>query len=70
VVKAAGAGKTVHFQVLRQGQIIRVPVTLDPRPDAADSPQTLMPALLNERRNAADAYWEERFARVLKEGVS
>ena len=69
VVRSVGAGKTVHFQILRQGQIVRVPVTLDPRPDAADFTPT-MTALLNDRKAAADAYWETTFAPLLKEGVS
>jgi hypothetical protein len=70
VVKSAGAGKTVHFQILRQGQIVVVPVTLDARPDAAEFPQTTMQALLNDRKAAADEYWETTFAPLLKEGVS
>jgi hypothetical protein len=69
VVRAVGAGKTVHFQILRQGQIVRVPVTLDPRPDAADFIPT-MTSLLNDRKAAADEYWETTFAPLLKEGVS
>lgn len=67
VVRSAGAGNTIHLQVLRQGQIVRVPVTLDPRPDV---PSTMMEALENERRKAADEYWEQTFAPLLKEGVS
>ena len=32
VVRQITPGTTVHFQVMRQGQVMRVPVTLDPRP--------------------------------------
>ena len=29
-VQSITPGATVHFQILRQGQVMRVPVTLDP----------------------------------------
>jgi hypothetical protein len=71
-VRQMGAGQTVRFQVLRQGQIIRVPITLDPRPDDADlipGGVSRIQGLLNDRKAAADEYWEKTFAPLLKEGV-
>lgn len=70
-VMGFGAGKTLHFQLLRQGQVMRVPITLDPRPDDADQiggPDP-MKELLERRRLKADVYWESTFAPLLKEGV-
>ena len=66
VVQAAGAGNRIHLQVLRQGQIVRVPVTLDAKPDLLGT----IEALENERRKVADEYWEQTFAPLLKEEVS
>ena len=66
VIKAVTPGSTVHLQVIRQGQIIRVPVAPDPRPFEAD---TLMPDLISTRQREAEKYWEREFAPVIKEGV-
>ena len=71
-VRSMGAGQTVTFLILRQGQVIRVPVTLDPRPDAADFvPGAVSPMkdLLDERDKTAREYWEKEFAPLVKEGV-
>jgi hypothetical protein len=67
VVKSVTPGTTIHFQVMRQGQVIRVPVAPDPRPFDADG---LMQDLIYRRQRKADEYWEKSFAQVLKEGVS
>jgi len=67
VVKSVTPGTTIHFQVMRQGQVIRVPVAPDPRPFDADG---LMQDLIYRRQRKADDYWEKSFAQVLKEGVS
>src|SRR4051794_34683812 len=34
-VRFMGAGQSIHFQIVRQGQVVRVPITLDPLPEAA-----------------------------------
>jgi hypothetical protein len=71
-VQNFGAGQTVHFEVLRRGQIILVAVRLDPRPDAADvfnGPVPMQP-LLEERARRAAEYWDRTFAPLLKEQVS
>jgi hypothetical protein len=66
VVKSVSPGTTIHFQVMRQGQVVRVPVAPDPRPFEADG---LMQDLIYRRQRQADDYWEKSFAKVLKEGV-
>ena len=66
VVKSVTPGTTIHFQVMRQGQVIRVPVAPDPCPFDADG---LMQDLIYRRQRKADEYWEKSFAQVLKQGV-
>lgn len=66
VVKSVTPGTTIHFQIMRQGQVIRVPVTPDPRPFEADG---LMSDLIYRRQRRADEYWERTFAGLVKEGV-
>ena len=68
VVREMGAGATVHFMILRQGQVIRVAVKLDPRPLEADG--FGMTDLLDRRRARAEEYWATHFASVVKESVS
>lgn len=71
-VRTIGAGGTVTFQVLRQGQVIQVPMVLDSRPSALEfavgGPNPLGD-LAAERKRRADDYWERAFAPLLKEGV-
>lgn len=69
-IQNVAPGETVHFQVLRQGQIHRVPITLDPRPAAADQGLVEMQELLERRHRESEAYWAHEFAKVMKEGVS
>lgn len=66
IVRSVTPGTTIHFQVIRQGQIVRVPVAPDPRPFEADG---LMQDLIYRRQRKAEAYWEDTFAPVIKEGV-
>jgi hypothetical protein len=70
-VQQYGAGQTVLFEVLRQGQVQRVPITLDPKPDEADPASGInaMQNMLDKRRTAAEEYWEKTFAPLLKEKV-
>lgn len=66
------AGETIHFQLLRQGQVIDVPITLDPRPEAADplnAGLNAMQNLIDERKSRAAEYWEKTFAPMLKEAA-
>jgi hypothetical protein len=70
-VKRAGAGRTIHFRVLRQGRVTRVPLTLDVRPADADRANLMDPIreLQDERDRLAREYWNTEFAPLLKETV-
>jgi len=70
-VQQYGVGQTVQFEVLRQGQVHRVSVALDPKPDEADPTAGInaMQKLLDDRRRDAEEYWEKTFAPLLKEKV-
>jgi C-terminal processing protease CtpA/Prc len=63
------AGSTVHFQVLRRGQIVQVPITLDARPTVANLEDGLQ-RLTQQRQQMFDRYWAENFVPMLKEEVS
>ena len=67
-VRDLGPGRLVQFEVLREGQVVRIPITLDPRPLEANG-LFPMQELLNVRRDKADKYWEGTFAPLLREGV-
>ena len=67
VIQSVAPGDTVHFQILRQGQVVRVPVRLDPRP--VESEPMVLQRLIQERQGKAEAYWDNTFARLLKERV-
>jgi hypothetical protein len=67
-VRDAGAGSTLHFHVLRRGRLVKVAVTLDPRPNAAADPQS-MEDLNTARRTNAEEYWRKSFAPMLRESV-
>jgi hypothetical protein len=69
LVTSIGAGNIVHFQLLRQGQVIHVDVKLDPRPIEADQGFGITD-LLERRRERADEFWNTHFAALVKEGVS
>jgi len=67
IVQSIAPGDTVHFQILRQGQVIHVPVTLDPRP--AESEPVILQRLIQERQTKAEEYWDGTFAGLVKERV-
>jgi hypothetical protein len=71
-IRALGAGEKVHFDVLRQGQVIRIEVILGPRPDDAENiPGGMNPMqkLLERRAKEVNDLWEAQFAPLLEEGV-
>lgn len=71
-IRALGAGEKVHFDVLRQGQVIRIEIVLGPRPDDAEPvPGGLNPMqkLLDRRAQEVNDLWETQFAPLLEEGV-
>jgi hypothetical protein len=61
-------GETIHFHVLRRGRVVKVRVVLDARPSAADDRASVR-ALDEQRREKADAYWQESFAPLVNEHV-
>lgn len=67
-VRALGPGRKVHFEVMRGGRVIRVPVVLDPRPLEADAINGLE-QMIGNRRRLADDYWLQAFEPLLKEKV-
>ena len=67
VVRQITPGTTVHFQVMRQGQVMRVPVTLDPRP--FDPEAFILQDLIYRRQQKADDYWNRSFGPLVKESV-
>ena len=67
VVQSFAPGTTVHFQILRQGQVIRLPVKLDPKPDEADARR--LEALIDIRKADAEEYWDHEFAGVVRENI-
>lgn len=66
----AHAGNKVHFELLRQGQILEIAIQLDPRPVQADIGIDAMKEFNHQRLDRADAYWEKNFAALLHESVS
>jgi hypothetical protein len=67
-VKAIDAGTMVKFEVLRQGQIIDVPVMLSRRPRGLTTPG-FIDRFNTERANRAEDYWEKDFATLLGDPV-
>jgi S1-C subfamily serine protease len=61
-------GSVVRLQVLRQGQIIQIALTLDSRPIEADSPDTAQSFRIR-RTEKFNEYWQRTFAPLLKESV-
>jgi hypothetical protein len=70
-VRSFGPGQTIHFRVLRQGRVTRVPLTLDARPMDADRGGVMDPLrdFQDERARLAREYWDAQFAPLVKETV-
>ncbi len=69
VIRAGRAGSTVHLSVLRQGQVIRVPIRLDARPAELDGGQLMIREMTRQRLQKADDYWDQTFAPLIGDGV-
>ena len=69
LVRSTPAGVTLRMQVLRQGNVIIVPVKLDARPLEADG-NLGMADLIDQRRLRFEEYWGNHFADMVKESVS
>ena len=67
-VSSQPAGRTVILEVLRRGELIRVPVMLSGKPEWAAVTSADHPFGSLEREEKARAYWRERFAPLLDRG--
>ncbi|MDQ3439977.1 MAG: hypothetical protein M3478_06455 [Planctomycetota bacterium] len=65
-IKAIPAGEQLTLEVLRQGTVLNVPVTLDAKPLVAND-QVWSAVVLPAREAAAEAYWVEHFASLMGE---
>jgi hypothetical protein len=65
-IKAFPAGEQLTLEVLRQGTILKVPLTLDAKPLVAND-QVWSSVVLPAREAAAEAYWVEHFAPLMGE---
>ena len=65
-IKAFPAGQKLTLEVLRQGTVLKVPVTLDAKPLVAND-QVWSAVVLPTREAAAEAYWAEHFAPLVGE---
>ena len=65
-IKAFPAGEQLTLEVLRQGTILKVPLTLDAKPLVAND-QVWSTVVLPAREAAAEAYWVEHFAPLMGE---
>jgi len=67
-ISSVDPGTVVHLQVLRHGQVVRVPLKLDCKPMEADN----IPDAENFRRRRAEKfedYWRQTFGPLLKETI-
>jgi hypothetical protein len=69
-LKGIHAGTTLHFQVLRQGQVISVVIRLDARPLEADNGPDAMREFNRLRLARADEYWKQHFSDLMRQSVS
>jgi len=60
-IQAAGANQDIVLEVLRQGQRIRIPVHLRPRPTLPD---------VTQWEKLGEDYWQAQFLPLLRSGVS
>jgi hypothetical protein len=67
-VKAVKAGQTITFEVLRQGEVLTVPITLDPRPFNLDNMGAIwLQEFTGRRADQANEVWERDFAPLFAE---
>ena len=66
-IQAVLPGETIHLQVLRNGRVIDVPLTLDPTPAEASIPT--ITGFKLRRAAKFQEYWESTFAPLLREEV-
>lgn len=63
VIRQIGPNRELVLRVLRGGRLLRIPVKLDKRPLTAED---VVEPFLARRRAAAEAYWRDHFADVVK----
>lgn len=68
-INQAGANHEVILEVLRQGQVIRVPLRLMPRPKLPESPDVIE-SFSAERKQKGEAYWKKEFLPLLYPAMS
>jgi hypothetical protein len=68
-VGEARAGDSVVVQVLRQGQVLDLPLRLSARPDFPPLDQVSTEQFLRSRTDAAEQYWIRTFAPLVQEPV-
>jgi hypothetical protein len=69
IIRTFPAGQTVQLEVLRQGQLVRVPILLDARPLELDQALDL-DNFQWRRDDRFQDYWNRTFAPLVAEGVS
>jgi hypothetical protein len=71
-LKAAIAGsprsQSIALQVLRDGQILKIPLKMAPRPLYAENPEALR-SFISDRTHNADRYWHETYAPLLGQDI-
>jgi predicted metalloprotease with PDZ domain len=65
-VRSAKAGDTVQFEVLRQGQILTIPITLDRKPMSLQV-QLQIEEFNGRRADQVNDLWDRDFAPLLVE---
>jgi hypothetical protein len=68
MIRTFPAGETVQVEVLRQGQIVRLPIRLDARPLELDEAANL-DNFQWRRDDRFEEYWQRTFAPLVAEGV-
>jgi hypothetical protein len=69
MVASTRPGDRLTLELLRQGRVIRVPITLDVRPKVAED-INLIDEFTNQREVKAEEYWRRNFASLVDEGIS
>ncbi len=70
-VSQAGSAKVLVLQILRQGQPLRVPVRLAPKPvELAGNDIGHVEQFLSDRMQRAEEFWQANFVPLLRQNVS
>lgn len=69
-IQTFAAGEVITLEVLRQGALVNVPVTLDAKPLLAAGERGWSEIVLPAREAAAEAYWVNHFAPLVEQTMS